>query len=97
MKLISYVLAFLLGIIVSCATEVVQAAGKSDEAVLENIDAMQAVAIANEWKWTKKDVKSYINSQDVVFEFPDRKIKRIPLPKDKMYVAVAPFIKQTHT
>ena len=97
MKSVSIVLAFLLGIVVLCATEVVQAAGKSDESLLENINAMRAVAIANEWKWTKKDVKSYINSREVVFDFPDRKIKRIALPKDKMYVAVAPYIKNTHT
>lgn len=97
MKSVLYICAFLLGIVVLCATEVVRAADKSDEAVLENIDAKRAVAIANEWKCTKKDVKSYINSREVIFEFPDRKVKKIALPKDKMYVAVAPYIKQTHT
>jgi hypothetical protein len=97
MKSVSIVLAILLGIVVLCSTDVVQAAGKSDEALLESIDAMRAVAIANEWKWTKKDVKSYINSREMVFDFPDRKIKRIALPKDKMYIAVAPYIKNTHT
>jgi hypothetical protein len=74
-----------------------QAAGKSDEAVLENIDAMRAVEIANEWKWTKKDVKTSIDSREVIFEFPDGKVKRIPLPKDKMYIAIAPYIEKTHT
>lgn len=28
---------------------------KSDEAVLEDVDAAGAVAIANQWKWSKKE------------------------------------------
>ncbi len=74
-----------------------QAAGKSDEAALENIDAMQAVEIANEWKWTKKDIKTSIDSREVIFEFPDGRVKRIALPKERMYIAIAPYIKKTHT
>jgi hypothetical protein len=97
MKSLSIFIAFLLGGLVLCPAGVAQAAGKSDEALLENIDAMQAVAIANEWKWTKKDVKTSIDSREVIFEFPDGKVKRIALPKDKMYIAIAPYIEKTHT
>ena len=97
MKPASIFIAFLLGIFVLCPTGVAQAAGKSDEAVLENIDAMQAVAIANEWKWTKKNVKTSIDSRELIFEFPDGKVKRIVLPKDTMYIAIAPYIERTHT
>lgn len=97
MKSPSIFIAFLLGIFVLCPTGVAQVAGKSDEAVLENIDAMQAVAIANEWKWTKKDVKTSVDSRELIFEFPDGKVKRIVLPKDKMYIAIAPYIERTHT
>jgi len=97
MKSLSIFIAFLLGSLVLCPAGVVQAAGKSEEAVLENIDAIQAVEIANEWKWTKKDVKTSIDSREVVFEFPDGKVKRIALPKDKMYIAIAPYIEKTHT
>jgi hypothetical protein len=94
--LLLFVAAFLIS---SCATmqKGNQAAGKSDEAGLENIDAMRAVEIANEWKWTKKDVKTSIDSREVVFEFPDGRVKRIALPKDKMYIAIAPYIEKTHT
>ncbi len=74
-----------------------QAAEKSAEATLNNIDAVQAMAIANQWKWTKKEVKSYVTPRGVVFMFPNRKAKGIPLPEDKMLVAVAPYIKRTHT
>jgi hypothetical protein len=97
MRSLSIFVAFLLGSLVLCQVGVGQAAVKSHEAVLENIDAMRAVEIANEWKWTKKDVKTSIDSREVIFEFPDGKVKRIALPKDKMYIAVAPYIEKTHT
>ncbi len=97
MKSLSIFIAFLLGILVLGPAGVAQAAGKSDEAVLENIDAIRAVEIANEWKWTKKDVKTSIDSREVIFELPDGKVKRIALPKDKMYIAIAPYIEKTHT
>ncbi len=69
---------------------------KSAEAILSNVDGIQAVAIANEWKWTKKEVKSYATSQGVIFTLPNGKVKGIPFPKEKMLVAVAPYIKRTH-
>jgi hypothetical protein len=68
----------------------------SPEAILKNVDAVQAMAIANEWNWSKKEIKSYVTARDVVFEFSKSKVKRIPLPEDKMLVAVAPYINQTH-
>ena len=69
---------------------------KSAETVLNNVDAIQAMAIANQWKWTKKDVKSYVTPRGVIFIFPSKKAKEISLPEEKMLVAVAPYIKRTH-
>ena len=69
---------------------------KSAEAFLNNVDAVQAMAIANQWRWSKKDIISYVTPREVVFKFSNGKVKRIPLPKDKMVVAVAPYIRQTH-
>ena len=69
---------------------------KSAEAALDNVDAIQAMAIANHWKWTKKEVKSYVTPRGIIFMFPNRKVKGIPLPEDKMIVAVAPYIRRTH-
>ena len=63
---------------------------------LKNVDAIKAMAIANEWKWSKKDIKSYVNSREVVFEIANEKVKKIPLPEEKMLVAVAPYINRTH-
>jgi hypothetical protein len=68
----------------------------SPEAVLKNVDAIQAMAIANEWKWSKKEVKSYVTAREVVFELTKSKVKKIPLPEEKMLVAVAPYINKTH-
>lgn len=62
----------------------------------EAIDVVEAIAIANEWKWSQKDVKSYITAREVVFEFSDGTKKKILLPEERMLVAVAPFIRQTH-
>jgi hypothetical protein len=71
-------------------------AQSSDEARLNNVDAIQAMAIANEWNWSKKEIKSFVTPREVVFEFSKDKVKRIPLPSEKMLVAVAPFINRTH-
>ncbi|MDP2815884.1 MAG: hypothetical protein Q8O19_04320, partial [Rectinemataceae bacterium] len=68
---------------------------KSDESVLENVDAIQA--IANQWKLSNKEIKSTVNSREAVFQFPGGKVKKIPLPEEKMVVALAPYTKETHT
>ncbi len=69
---------------------------KSAEAILNNVDATQAMAIANQWKWSKKNVKSHVTPREVVFKFSNGTVKRIPLPEERMLVAVAPYIKRTH-
>jgi hypothetical protein len=69
---------------------------QENEAVLEDMDALQAMEIANEWKWTQRKIKSYVTTREVVFEFSDGRSKKIPLPEEKMLVAVAPYISRTH-
>jgi hypothetical protein len=66
------------------------------EATLNNVDAIQAMAIANQWKWSKQDVQSYVTPWEVVFKFSNGKVKRVPLQIEKMVVAVAPYINRTH-
>ena len=66
------------------------------EVTLNNVDAIQAMVIANQWKWSKQDIKSYVTPWEVVFKFSNGKVKRVPLPAEKMLVAVAPYINQTH-
>ena len=62
----------------------------------EKLDAIEAMAIANEWKWSQKDVKSYVTARKVVFEFSDGTKKEILLPEERMLVAVAPYMRRTH-
>jgi hypothetical protein len=69
---------------------------QGDEKLLNNVDAVQAMAIANEWNWSKTKIKSFVTPREVVFKFSKEKEKKIPLPEDKMLVAVAPFINRTH-
>jgi hypothetical protein len=66
------------------------------ETVLQNLDAFQAMEIANEWKWSHKSIKSHVTAREVVFKLPDGKVKKVPLPGDKFLVAIAPYIKRTH-
>jgi hypothetical protein len=84
------------GMSVSLPAYAVKGNEKSAYVSLDNIDAVQAMEIANQWKWTRKEVKSYVTPQGVIFIFPDKRVKGIPLPKDKMVVAVAPYINRTH-
>ena len=69
---------------------------QGDEKLLNNVDAVQAMAIANDWNWSKKEIKSFVTPRDVVFKFSEKREKKIPLPNDKMLVAVAPYINRTH-
>jgi len=82
--------------LLSPASQAISGGGEGTEPALNKIDADGAMAIANEWKWSRKDVKTYVTSREVVFEFPDGNIQRVPLPPDKMVVAIAPFVSRTH-
>jgi hypothetical protein len=96
MRYLMITLVILFGISLPLPAYSLEGNEKSAEASLNNVDAVQAMAIANQWKWTRKEVKSYVTPRGVVFMFPNRKVKGIPLPEDKMIVAVAPYIRRTH-
>ena len=63
---------------------------------LKNVSAMEAVAIANELKWESGSVKSYVTANEVVFKFSNGQLTKIRLPKERMLVAVAPYMNHTH-
>lgn len=92
----SIVLSFILFLGISWLFPACTFQSSEDEARLNNADAIQAMAIANEWNWSKKEIKSFVTPREVVFKFSKDKIKRIPLPAEKMLVAVAPYINRTH-
>ena len=74
--------------------------GQEDESnlidSLSGVNAVQAMKMANDWRWSHESVKSYVTGREVVFEFPSGVVKKIPLPEEERIVAVAPFINQTH-
>jgi hypothetical protein len=67
-----------------------------NEAALKDADAFKAMEIANQWKWSKKEIKSHVTTREVVFEFSNGRVKKIPLPEEKMLVALAPYVNRTH-
>jgi hypothetical protein len=96
MKFIHLAFITFLGISLLNPVYALQGDKRSDEAILNNIDATQAMEIANRWKWSKKNVKTYVTPREVVFKFSHGTVKKIPLPEEKMVVAIAPYIKRTH-
>lgn len=70
---------------------------ESPEATLEGLDAVHAIEVANRWMWSKKEIRSRVTPRAVIFKFSNKKEIRIPLPEDKMYIAIAPYVKNTHT
>jgi hypothetical protein len=96
MKRLCLSLSLLLGLSLLLTALGCQPDKNSPEAVLKNVDAIQAMAIANEWNWSKKEIKSYVTTREVVFELAKNKVIKIPLPEERMLVAVAPYINRTH-
>ena len=97
MKYITPSVIFILWIILLFSPDALKADQKSLMAELENDDAIQAVALANKWRWTNKNITTYVDAQKIVFKFPDGQVKTISMPENKMLVAVAPYITKTHT
>ena len=93
--MLSVILAF--WILSMFSPDAVHADQKSLMSELEKVNAAEAVALANKWRWTHKHIKIYVDAQEIVFNFPDGQAKKIPMPRDKMLVAVAPYIRNTHT
>ncbi len=55
---------------------------------------VEALALANEWKGN--DVTTFVTTESINFEFPGGATTSVRLPADKMVVAIAPYISQTH-
>ena len=96
MKIFVLGLVLIFGTISAFQAHASQDSKKPADIDFEKIDAVEAMAIANAWKWSRKDVKSSVTAREVVFKFSDGKQKKIALPEEKMIVAVAPYIRRTH-
>ena len=96
MKYFVLCLILILATIPAFQADASQDSKKPADIDFEKIDAVEAMAIANAWKWSRKDIKSSVTAREVVFKFSDGKQKKIALPEEKMIVAVAPYIRRTH-
>lgn len=64
--------------------------------LIEQIDARDALALANEWRVSNPDLKSSLKADAVIFVFPEGHEISVPLPADEMVIAVAPYTTNTH-
>ena len=96
MKYLIICIILILATISAFQAHTTQDSNKPANIDFEKIDAVEAMAIANQWKWSRKDVKSSVTAREVIFKFSDGKVEKIPLPEEKMLVAVAPYIRRTH-
>jgi hypothetical protein len=80
-KMKSKILSFILFLGISCLfpAYTTQSNDKSDEARLNNVDAVQAIAIANEWNYSKKEITSYVTPREVVFKSSDDKVTKMEM------------------
>ncbi len=65
-------------------------------AALRGASAQEAIALANRWREEGRPVQSYVTARAVEFVLPGDRRYRVPLPEDRMVVAVAPYIRTTH-
>ncbi|MGA2298035.1 MAG: CueP family metal-binding protein [FCB group bacterium] len=68
-----------------------------DYNTINGLDLKAAIALANDWHYSQPKVTSYITPKELIISFPDgRQIKKT-LPDSAMFIAVAPYITNTHT
>lgn len=65
-------------------------------AQIRALDAEGALALANEWRTTKPGVGSTLTADAVTFVLPGGSQVSVPLPEDRMVLAVAPYVTSTH-
>ena len=63
---------------------------------LKGLHAGEALALANQWKTEAPYVTSFVTPEEVSFKFDDGEMVNIPIESEKMVVAVAPYINETH-
>lgn len=68
-----------------------------DYNTIKSLSIRNAIAIANEWKHSKPKITSFITPKELKIIFPDERKVILSLPEDEMYVAIAPYIDNTHT
>jgi len=65
-------------------------------AQVSGLDARQAVALANQWGAAGVPVQSVVTTEAVSFTWPDGRRAEVPMLKDAVYIAIAPYVNRTH-
>ncbi len=63
---------------------------------LAGLGPEEALRLANRWAFSRPEVTSYLTDRRLVFRFPDGRERSVALPRDRMVVAVAPYLRATH-
>lgn len=64
--------------------------------MFEGLDALEAMALANKLGEGENSFTSHVTPESINIEIPGGKTFSIPLPEDRMVVAIAPYVKTTH-
>jgi len=65
--------------------------------LLEDLDAREALALANKWGTVTPEVQSFVDTESIKVSFKSSgKTVEVPLPADQLVVAFAPYISKTH-
>ena len=86
------------GILTGLLVLMLAAAGaqSATPAQVSGLDARQAVALANQWGAAGVPVQSVVTTEAVSFTWPDGRRAEVPMLKDAVYIAIAPYVNRTH-
>jgi ABC-type Fe3+-hydroxamate transport system substrate-binding protein len=83
-------------LVVAGAAAAVPATATVGPEALEGAGPQRAMAIANQWGAAKNGVTSFVTSKAVTFKFQSGKTVEVPLSKDRIVIAIAPYETYTH-
>jgi hypothetical protein len=97
MKTLIILFFVLISIIWSCTDTATNPDYDKDYVTISNLDLKAAISLCNDWKDSNPKITSYITPQELIIKFPDGREVKKSLPADSMYVAIAPYINETHS
>ena len=96
MKIINIIIGLMLLALISCSnTTDPNYDQKYNE--LSSLEIKDAITLVNKWKFSNPEITSYITTTELKVVFPDGREINTSLPDDEMFVAVAPYITNTHS
>lgn len=90
------ILSVLVLLVISCGCETTSGPESADPAALDELSAVEALALANAWRSSFPAVTTTLKSTSIEFRFSDGTERSISVPAGEMIVAVAPYLTNTH-